>query len=349
MKNRVRSPTGGQELRRFAYIKRSPLAGLQLDPIARKGAQELLPRTGDKNLQPAKLNRKNYHVFSFRVQGGRYVYMTYPGKRSPGIDYIFLKTPVVHQLKQACRFANGRGGAANCAAYQSNFESLRKRVSSTKGSQLYVYFDPDFGALIFAAKGPDSVVHFSQPRILPAKGASAAGHLDTARVLRSRACSAALDVPGALAVTDLDARFTEGRAMGGIWLWPRGLDSRLTASGNVRPVYLRKFICGSSRLRLWDMDRFGQPRSGANPDLIVYRRRKGDARLDQAFARYFADRGAALLEVSGSAGGLAGGRAVLQSIQARGQKQSNVQSHFRRGGQKGGAGALRLILPGIPG
>lgn len=342
-----------QELNRFAYIKRSPLSGLQLAPVARKGAQALLPRTGDKNLQPTKLNKKNYYVFSFRVQGGRYVYMAYPGKRSPGIDYIFLKTPVLHKIKQACRFQNGPAGIADCKAFSSEFDSLRKRVGRTKGSQLYVYFDPEFDpdyrALIFNASGPDSVVHFSQPKILPAKGAAAAGHLSASRVLRSRACSAALDVPGALAVSDLDARFTEGRAMGGIWLWPRGLDSRLTSSGNVRPVYLRKFICGSSRLRLWDMDRFGQPRSGVNPDLIVYRRRKGDASLDQAFARYFADRGAALLEVSGSAGGLSGGRAVLQSIQSQGQKQSNVQSHYRRGVQKGGSGALRLILPGIPG
>lgn len=347
-----------QELSRFAYIERSPLRGVALTPTTIAGAKALLPKTGDRNLNPRSLNKKQYYVFSFPVEGGRYVYMVYPGKRSPGIDYVFLKTEVEHNLKKACNFAKSAGNPSGCAAFAKEFKSLRKRAGNASRSSLYVQynpeFDPDYRSLIFAAKPPSSVIHFYHPRVLPARGVASAGNINEARVYRSDACSAALDFSKALKVSDLAARFSEGRSMGGVWLWPQGLDSRITKSGNVRPVYLRKFICGKGRLRLWDMDRFGQPgkkkqaqKRTANPDLIVYRRRSGDAGLDRAFARYFADRSAALLEFQSSKKGEAGTRSVLEGITGKGAK--NVIRLYQTGSRKAGPGGLRLILPGIPG
>ncbi|MEQ9365896.1 MAG: hypothetical protein RIF32_16755 [Leptospirales bacterium] len=342
-----------QELTEFAYFERSPMRGLALSPATMKSARELLPKTGERNLSPRALDRHQYYVFSFPVEGGRYVYMIYPGNRGPGIDYVFLKTEVEHNLRQACTFANAAQNQAGCAAFTNEFESLRKKAGNGAKRTLYVHynpeFDPDYSSLIFAASAPAETIHFYHPRVLPAPGAQAAGRIGEARVYRSDACAPALDFSGSLAVSDLDGRFSEGRSMNGVWLWPQGLDSRITKSGNVRPVYLRKFICGQSRLRLWDMDRFGQSETAqaASPDLIVYRRRAGDAGLDRAFARYFADRGSALLEFQASPRGEEGTRGVLEDIQSGSAK--NIVPLFRKGNGATGPGALRLILPGIPG
>ncbi|MCR9144254.1 MAG: hypothetical protein NXI24_18555 [bacterium] len=343
-----------QELQEFAYFGRSPMRGLALTPAAAKTARDLLPKTGERNLSPRSLNKKQYYVFSFAVKGGRYVYMIHPGKRSPGVDYVFLKTHVEHNLKRACTYAKAAQNRAGCAAFANEFESLRKKAAGNASrSTLYVHynpeFDPDYKSLIFASRPPAETMHFYHPRVLPKKGTRVAGSIEESRVYRSDACSSALNYSGALSVSDLDARFSEGRSMGGVWLWPRGLDARITKSGNVRPVYLRKFVCGQSRLRLWDMDRFGRPESGkaGSPDLIVYRRRAGDAGLDRAFARYFADRGSALLEFQASPKGEAGTTKVLEGIGKRGG--SNVIPLFRQSNRQAGPGVLRLILPGIPG
>ncbi len=345
-----------QELGEFAYFERSPMRGLALNRAAVASAKKLLPKTGERNLRPKSLNRRQYYIFSFGVKGGRYVYMIYPGKRSPGVDYIFLKTAVEHNLKRACTYGKAAQQRAGCAAFTNEFESLRKKAGNGSKRTLYVHynpeFDPDYRSLIFASRPPADTIHFYHPRVLPAKGSRAAGRVDEARVYRSDACTAALNYTPALSVSNLEARFSEGRSMaqGGVWLWPQGLDARITKSGNVRPVYLRKFICGQSRLRLWDMDRFGRPENskGGGPDLIVYRRRAGDAGLDRAFARYFADRGAALLEFQpASKKAETGTRGLLDGI--RKGRAKNVIPLFRAGNRKAGAGELRLILPGIPG
>ena len=340
-----------QELAKFAYIQRSPLAGLTLQPVAVNGAQALLPKTGERNLSPGALSKKDYYVFSFPVEGGRYVYMVYPGARGSDIDYVFLKTEVEHNLRQACRFADPVSNG--CVAYESEFDSLRKKAGNPAKSQLYVQYNPefdvDYSRLIFSDRGPSAVMHFYHPRVLPAAGRGAAGQIAEARVYRADACGGAMNYSSALTVSDLDARFSEGGATGGVWLWPLAVDSRVTTNGNVRPVYLRKFICGPSRLRLWDMDRFGQigpPGGATDPDLIVYRRRADDADLDRAFARYFADRNSALLEFQ-TLKGEAGAREMLDAITSGGAK--NVIPLFEVSARQAGRGVLRLILPGIPG
>ena len=122
------------------------------------------------------------------------------------------------------------------------------------------------------------------------------------------------------------------------------MDARFTSNGTERPVYLRKFVCGTDRVRLWDMDRFAD---GTGPDLLAYRRREQDSGLDRAFARYFADQGAALLEISPGAGEVRAAR-LLEQLRRGGKGAESALAGYLGVHRRGEAEGLRLVLPAIP-
>ncbi len=329
-----------QELHKFGYMERTPAAELSLTAATRSGSRAQLPKTGERNLSTRSLDRNAYYVFHFDVQGGRYVYVLYPYKRTLGIDYVFLRPTELEAMKLNCTFAQPDG----CAAYLSSFESVRKNLGSGKNRTLYVHYQPEFDGAFERVLFPNpaarpATVHFYDPSVHKNADRLAPNNL----IAHPQGCSASLPLSSATASPGFEERFSGAQDAGGIWLWPLGLDAKHSRSGTPRPVYLRKFLCGKTRLRLWDMDRFG--RAGRAPELVVYRRRTNEAALDRAFARFMAGQGTMLLEfdakaapaAQGFVGDVRGGGSVLRSFDAGAAKAGRAE------------GRLRLILPGIPG
>jgi len=83
-----------------------------------------------------------------------------------------------------------------------------------------------------------------------------------------------------------------GGYTGFAFYWPSDLDARATEEGEKRPVYLRNFVCGESRIRFWDLDRFWS----LPPEIVIFRARLEEPELDQAFLRFASSSGVVLLE-----------------------------------------------------
>lgn len=326
----VTSALWSQELRRFSYVN---AAEYPLSTAARTGALRLLPRTGQRNLTPASFQRNAAYIFSFAVDGGRYVFLVSPAARGVALRSMYLKVEDAFAIASGCSYAN----QTDCEAFFPLFENLRRGLAPGL-PVVYAHYSPEFDAawdrLLFAQNRP-ALAHFyhAEPR-------AEAGRIRDARVFRPDGCAQPALGAGGQPVRDFEELFnSNGPAPRGVWLWPSELDARAAANGEERPVYLRKFICGDSRLRLWDLDRFY---NGDDLDLVVYRRRADDARLDRAFARHFADHNASLLE---SAPGPAD-RDAAAVLGAAVRPGGSVLTAFLRGGY--GSGGARLILPGIP-
>lgn len=313
-----------QEMTRFAYFDSRRFRPSEATLLA---AQRGLPGDTAERLGPRSFSARAVHLFSFPVAGGRYIFQVRPGRRGPEIDALFLKTEQAISLSSVC----SPGAVEGCVGGSAFLDPLRR--SFPEGLPILAHYTPEYSidwrAALAGSRGP-ALVHFYQPRL-----AASAWRVREQRLYRADRCPAPQSGLNAISQPAFEQVFTDpGLKPGGVWLWPEQVDARLSSDGRERPVYLRRFVCGNASLRLWDLDRFY---SGNDLDLLIVRRRSGEAALDRAFARPFAEQGAPLLET----GPNGFGADFLQQLMASADPLAFYQASAV--GQD-----LRLILPGMP-
>ncbi len=133
------------------------------------------------------------------------------------------------------------------------------------------------------------------------------------------------------------SRATGSARAANLQLWPLAVDKVKSDDADPpQPIYMRRFICGPTQVRLWDMERF----SRAAAWLLIYQRRRTKRELDHLFAQHFARQGSALLEVEGSKPlkSLLRGMTEEGSLLLAFAKELTTESSRRQ---------LRLILPSL--
>lgn len=216
------------------------------------------------------------------------------------------------------------------------FRNWRITVKSKRVRQLFMRYSPAYDLSVRAfAPYEERAMPFYVYNWVKQSASRNKNHM----IYYDRNCDGALLAPrGALQRSFVDAFNGRSRASG-VWIWPTEMDAYLSRAGHPRPVYLRRFKCGTHSLRMWDLDRFA-PEPG--PALIVYQRRARSRSLDQAFTRHFSEQGSYLLEVQDRAGRSAV-RRWLQEAAPNRQKKSAYVDLLRS------TSGLRLILPALPG
>jgi len=298
-----------EELSHFSYMS-ALFPGAR--PVLRSSlakARELLPRTTVYPFRPEMLRYGDFYVFSFTVKSEKWVFTVYPAVqnvpfrrrgrwfnnliRTQGISFVKLSETQAAELERECTYFQNSG----CAGKAALFESMRKEIrsgvnlASVLRVQYNPYFDIDYRTLLFSDSQIKPVpVYFTSitPTVFP-------GLSSLRRVFRT-SCPTIPTGSAQQNEENFENLFSvETGNPAGIWLWPESIDPARNSQGSVRPVYLRNFVCGNSRVRLWDMDRF----SGASsPALVVFSSRNLEREMDQAFTRFFSERGSVLLEYS---------------------------------------------------
>ncbi|MBE7437923.1 MAG: hypothetical protein HS115_05640 [Spirochaetales bacterium] len=239
--------------------------------LARTLAQERSAEPTRVHVQPNNLRPGSAYLFTFPRHLGRTIVSLLPSGRAHSVLVEELGVQEERALR-ACRSPctlRPPGGRVLSA------ERLLVQYDAD--------FDPDWSGYLSYSGRPVYFVHATQRH--PGRGFSGdfltVGGCAVPPGFRSQSIS-------------FEALLASGDLKPALWLWPPGLDRRVGSRQSERPVYLRNFLCGRSQLRFWDLDRF---HSGRGPGYLAYRLRAGEAALDQAFARHFADRGTTLLEL----------------------------------------------------
>ncbi|MCB1320917.1 MAG: hypothetical protein KDK34_11730, partial [Leptospiraceae bacterium] len=331
----------GRELNSFSYIP-ALFGRYSIHTQSVTAARDALP--AHVPLTPQVFPDTASYLFSFPMQGQRKLYLVYPGT-SGGRRTNFMYTMNVtgeqlSGMERSCSYDNARG----CAPYQELFRDLQAKLGAPT-RPLYIQYAPEFDIhyerLLFPSGTLRPVMYFYHPEM-----SANAGRVTRREVYLPQGCNIPATISAANRVGDFENTMLEGGSTaGGAWVWPAGVDARLSSSGQERPVYLRRFVCGASQLRLWDLDRFA---ARPGPEAVMYTNRINESNLDRAFARHFADTGTTLIELHGGTGAQFADN-LLTALRGDGRGHVRIQDAFITIHKNaGGASGLRLILPAIP-
>ncbi len=218
------------------------------------------------------LRKGSYYVFSFLLNGERYVSLVYPKVVSvrrktsvlAAIRTVRLSEKNFRTLAEKCRANQPQIREAECRTAAEELKPLRALMSSRKSFVIHTPYDPvsdiNWGAALSSSGSFHDTVYFTKN--IKFKNEKS---LPFPQTEPASSCK----IPG----------------KGVIKIWPDGLDSADGKYGP-RPIYLRHFRCDDSQIRFWDLDRF----SADGPAAVVYTARKNETRLDAAFAEHFSSR-----------------------------------------------------------
>ncbi len=354
------------EMRKFSYMERLYTGARGTGANAKAFARKRLPRAGYRILTRRRFKTGNMYLFNFPMGKGRALYLVHSGtSRRTYYRKVRVRRKVrgkwrtrwvrrrYRRTVRGWRVASMRLDAAgvarvlkdcsgdnSCANSVGRFRALRSIVSANaaRGTRLRVMYTPDFAPNERKLLGARSVMYFHS-----AYGNSGRGNVPLAAVYRGAGCDSRL-------ARALDARprgfidtfGIKGRGADGVWIWPARVDRAFTRGGAPRPVYLRNFQCGAAQLRFWEMDRYS---SVTGPGLVIYQRRKAEPALDDAFVRYFAERGTYLIEI-GSDGAAQRTIQLLNDLRRKSTRISSAALKANYAGLSSRDG-FKLILPHI--
>lgn len=302
-----------KEIANFSYINALFPGSRGILPSARLKARDFLPQTASVTVRPELLKYTDLYIFSFSLHSEKIIYVAFPTviavpiRRQRRLFYNYVRTMGVAFLKlsaestasaaSSCGFFSSEAG--RCAASQADFDALRKEIRAkfAPGGLIRIHYNPEFDidyqSLIF----PDWQV---KPQAVFFYSPSTVNHpfLSMEEKIYRGSCFTLASGKIPQTVENFENSFgLETSAPRGVWIWPDTFDPGRTSQGSFRMVYLRNFLCGDERIRLWDMERFSSPSA---PGLVVFRSRKSELELDRAFSRHFAEKGSAILEVDAS-------------------------------------------------
>ncbi|MCE9600169.1 MAG: hypothetical protein K8S54_19580 [Spirochaetia bacterium] len=230
---------------------------------------------------PLRLVDDSAFLFPYTLRGRAIVYLVAPSPpRNVRAARLIVREDIPQSEYEVLRAKCLRGCPDNA------FPELRKLAGSFRMLQIQTRAtDLDFGALL---KRPGLAIFRFYDGLLPAKPYQA-----QYRGAYRAGCPAAA---GDAATFPFGESMFSAGFTGFAFYWPLETDARTGEDGEKRPVYLRNFVCGDSRVRFWDLDRFWN----VPPELIIYRDRMDDADLDQAFLRFAAGSNIVLLETNAS-------------------------------------------------
>lgn len=274
-------------------------SNLNLDKNSYLLSLSMLQKQKNDILRIKSLPLNQAYLFGFSLKDTWKMFLVYPsasrvyvGKRKgkkifkiknkPGFSHVRISKSQAHRLQDSCPATKESCNSGYLGVFRKVFNKSRvKRLNIMYNSK----FNLNYPALVLGDRSDILPVYFNQTSI----------RNDTYSPIRPRiympkGCDSFINLSRKNEYHILSSFFFSDRKSGSVYIWPKKYDTQKSIQ---RPVYLRNFHCGTSHIRLWDMDRFSGNKSTG---IVFYQARQADARIDDAFVEYFSDRNTALLE-----------------------------------------------------
>lgn len=327
-----------RELEKFNTISALGPVDLRVNSAALSFARQRSPRIEARELSAGMLAGSPYYLMSFDLGARRWIALVHP-RSGAGVSFVQVSRKDARIMARDCRRDNPGG----CAKFQEAFQPFRALLARTPGAQIKVRYEVDFDLNYetLLGGGSDSPVAVYFQSIARTGEAPGRGSLP---LYSPGNCPVPAGFRGGRSADFVELFSTPGSRPAGAWLWPSRLDVRNTGSGRMRPVYLRNFICGNERVRLWDMDRFS---SREGPAVLIYEGRQNEPELDNAFVRHFAEKGTILVETGRNWNSRHADRLLRQLAAGGGHTDAVVRAFMDNRAARPGDHPMRVILPSI--